>query len=320
MKNTKNLILMIFVSVCSFLLVGVMNVSAQIGFKNSPPVCTPDNVKPGEKVTCYIVGAGTQADSTSSTTPSAQETAGDEASPGQQPLPAPVAEVGPTSEGTPQPTADGGAEDGKTHGFVTRLYTTDGLMFDSVEPYIQDTSAVALEATAQSDSSKKEITIGSKKIDYTCTYYAGKAPKAEWQIGDGDDFRCALFYGNTETPSITVKSGVPPTEIQGLTGTGNGIMVIGKVITHISDDVDAGSSCGELCVLTKEAATVESYTNTSEGSEDYVCAEVHYTKDGTPASNVETGAFTSYFLLAAGALIAISAIAIAKKNNKFYRV
>ena len=320
MKNTKNLILMIFVSVCSFLLVGVMNVYAQVGFKNSPPVCTPDNVKPGEKVTCYIVGTGTQADSTSSTTPSAQETVGGETSPGQQPLPAPVAEVGPTSEGTPQPTADGTAEEGKTHGFVTRLYTTDGLMFDSVEPYIEGTNAIAVEATAQSATNKQTITIGSKSVEYTCSYYPGKAPSAEWQIGAGDDYRCALFYGTTEEPTITVKSGEPKTEIQGLTGHGNGIMVIGKVITHISDDVDAGSSCGELCVLTKEAATVDSYNNTSEGSDEYVCAEVHYTKDGTPASNVETGAFTSYFLLAAGALIAISAIAIAKKNNKFYRV
>ena len=41
-----------------------------------------------------------------------------------------------------------------------------------------------------------------------------------------------------------------------------------------------------------------------------------YEKDCIP----KTGSFASYAVLAAGALIALSAITIAKKHNKFYRV
>ena len=331
MKNTKNLILMIFVSVCSFLLVGVMNVSAQIGFSNMEPVCTPDNVKPGETVTCYIRGKGNQAETgTSSTTPSAQETVAGQASPGQSsPLPAPTAEPAAGTQGAAQ--VDEKANAGKVHGFVTRLYTTDGLRFDSVQPYINGTNAVAYTATSASDANGKhtiELEKGTgeesesetgNKIEFTCTFDGTiSAPSADWQIENGDDYRCALFYSKGKDAVVTVDAGAPSTDIQGLTGTGNGIMVVGKVLTHIDDSVDAGSSCGEFCVFTKEAATTSGYV--LEGTDQYFCAEVHYTKDGTPASNVETGAFTSYFLLAAGALIAISAIAIAKKNNKFYRV
>ena len=49
---------------------------------------------------------------------------------------------------------------------------------------------------------------------------------------------------------------------------------------------------------------------------NYVCQEVHY-KGGV---NPDTGTFASYALLVAGALIAIAAITLAKKNTKLYRV
>ena len=53
----------------------------------------------------------------------------------------------------------------------------------------------------------------------------------------------------------------------------------------------------------------------------YACAEVHYNETGTlPGDGTETGAFASYALLVAGALVAISAITLAKKNNKFSRI
>ena len=94
-------------------------------------------------------------------------------------------------------------------------------------------------------------------------------------------------------------------------------MVIGKVIAHIDASLK-DSSCGELCVYAREAKDTSSYT--MEGSETYFCSEVHYTGDNTPASNVDTGAFTSYLLLAAGAVVAIGAVVLAKKNNKFYKV
>ena len=272
MKTLKNLLLVIFVSVCSFLFVGVLDVSASIGFANDTPVCSPnENLKPGGKTTCYIRGKGNQSNG------------------------------------------------GGVHGFVTRLYTTDGLIFDSVQPYIDNTSAVAYEASANSDK-QETITLSdnSTTISFKCTFDATlKAPKADWQIGQGDPYRCALFYSNTKEGKITVNNGAPKSDIQKLTGTGNGIMVIGKVIAHIDENVDANSSCGELCVFTKEANDTSSYK--LEGSDDYFCTEVHYTT-GKPPAGPPTGAFASYAILAAGALIAVSAVAIAKKHNKIYRV
>ena len=270
MKTIKNLLLVTFVSICSFLLVGVLDVSASIGFANDTPVCSPnENLKPGGKTTCYIRGKGSQSN-------------------------------------------------GTVHGFVTRLYTTDGLIFDSVEPYIDGTNAVAYEASANSDKQETIKIDDNTSINFTCTFNAElKAPKADWQIGEGDPYRCALFYSTTKDASITVKSGAPKADIQNLTGTGNGMMVIGKVIAHIDENIDANSSCGELCVFTKEANGVTNYK--MEGSEDYFCTEVHY-GPGQPPAGPPTGAFASYAILAAGALVAISAVAIAKKHNKIYRV
>ena len=271
MKTIKNLLLVTFVSICSFLLVGVLDVSASIGFANDTPECDPNtDLKPGGKTTCYLRGKGNQTNG------------------------------------------------GGVHGFVTRLYTTDGLIFDSVQPYIDNTSAVAFEASANSDETKTIKIDESTNIEFTCTFNpALKAPKADWQIGDGDPYRCALFYSNTKDGKILVSSGAPKSDIQNLTGTGNGIMVIGKVIAHIDENIDANSSCGELCVFTKEANDTNSYK--LEGSDNYFCTEVHFTA-GKPPAGPPTGAFASYAILAAGALIAVSAVAIAKKHNKIYRV
>ena len=127
MKTLKNLILVIFVSVCSFLLVGVLDVSASIGFANDTPVCSPnENLKPGGKTTCYIRGKGSQSS-------------------------------------------------GTVHGFVTRLYTTDGLIFDSVEPYIDGTNAVAYEASANSDKQETIKIDDNTSINFTCTFKLVKA-------------------------------------------------------------------------------------------------------------------------------------------------
>lgn len=281
MKKSKNLLMMVFVFVCSLLLVGVMNVKATIGFQNDSPVCDPNNnLKPGGTTTCYLRGKATQTQETN-----------------------------------------------KVHGFVTRLYTTDGLRFDDVKPYIDGTSAQAFEATGNSQGKYTIALEGGgdsstdNKIEFTCSFDSTiKAPQADWQIENGDDYRCALFYSKGKDATVTVSSGTPKEEsLKALTGTGSGVMVIGIVDAHIDQNVDANSSCGEICVFTKEATELSSYK--LEGTDAYACTEVHYTNNGGPASDTPTtGAFTSYALLAAGALIAISAVAIAKKHNKFYRV
>lgn len=274
MKKSKNLLMMLFLFVCSLLLVGVMDVKAVVGFTNGDPVCSPNNnLKPGESTTCYIRGHGTQRQ-----------------------------------------------DDSKVHGFVTRLYTTDGLIFDSVEPYIDGTNAKAFEATSNSDKQYTVPLDDNKNFNFTCKYLPTlHAPHADYAFEDGDQYRCALFYSKGETATITVESAAPKGEdLIKLVGTGSGIMIVGKVLAHIDKNADANSSCGELCVFTKEIDSKDNYD--MDGSEDYRCTEVHYTTNMPGNDTPTTGAFTSYALLAAGALVAISAVAIAKKHNKFYRV
>lgn len=282
MKNFKNLILILVFSVCSLLLVGVSKVNAVVGFSTLPPVCSPgSSANDGLK-------------------------AGDKT--------------------TCYIIGTGSQAQGKTHGFLARVYTTDGLLFDAASPYIANTNAASAIASAASDNQKMTLSFsdGTSK-EYTCKYDTGiKADKEAWNIAEGDIFRCVLYYSNTTTPAITVQSAAPKSDIQNLVSSGgNGVMVIGTVAAHIDENSTAQSSCGEICVFVKEADTVESYAGLNEGmgNSNYACSEVHFTTNSVASDDTPvTGAFTSYAILAAGALIAISAVAIAKKHNKIYRV
>ena len=279
MKNYRNLFLLTVLSICSFLLVGVVTVNASVGYANKKPVCDPADaaagLKPGDSTTCYVIGNASHA-----------------------------------------------STDSSVHGFMVRMYTTDGLIFDSVQPYVAGTKAVSYVAAAASDQ-KNTITLdGGTNIEVTCKYDTQlKAEIPDWQINTekGDEFRCAFYYSSGTSNAFTPAAAKPGTDIQGLTGTDNGLMVIGKVIAHIDQNAKNESRCGELCVFAKEAESTSSYANLNEGTGTYMCAEVHYTADSV-ATNTPTGAFVSYAILAAGALIAVSAVAIAKKHNKIYKV
>ncbi len=283
MKEIKNVLLVLLISVCSLLLVNVMTVKAQagIGFSNLNPVCDPsEDLKLGEKTTCYVLGKGTVT----------------------------------------VPEGDNAEKQGLTHGFVVRMYTTDGLLFDEVQPYINNTNAVAYSASAGSDT-QNSFKAGDETVNFTCSFNGNLAAEnSAYQFEAGDIYKCAIYYSNSKDPLITVKSGEPTTNIQGLTGKDNGIMVIGKVIAHIDENKKGETSCGELCVYSTEIKTTSEYQNGLQSSERYLCTEVHFKDDSSTSPGPNTGAFASYALLAAGALIAVSAVAIAKKHNKIYRV
>ena len=78
------------------------------------------------------------------------------------------------------------------------------------------------------------------------------------------------------------------------------------------------NDCGRLCVEVSYSGDRSDY-GALEGNvtgTDAPCAEVKPT--GTPQP--PTGSFTSYIVLIGGAFVAIGAIALARKNNKFFRV
>lgn len=128
--------------------------------------------------------------------------------------------------------------------------------------------------------------------------WQGYSPIAYWTVklnNDATDESCGKFcleldYKATEAGESA--SG-------GLTSDGAGCAeirpVINKVTCQVKDDKYYGP--------TGEEITQEEYKKQCEATKP-----------------PETGSFASYAVLAAGAFIALSAITIAKKHNKFYRV
>lgn len=98
---------------------------------------------------------------------------------------------------------------------------------------------------------------------------------------------------------------------------------VAEYTVKLADDATT-RECGSMCVDVYYALTANQYGQddvTSDlklgvSSKD-VCDEVKPTGQGNPSN---TGSFASYIALAAGAFIAVSAIVVAKKNNKFSRI
>lgn len=284
MKKAKNYLLLSIIAICSFAMAGMLRVNASNnGFKlyANSPVCDPSTgLKPGDMTTCYIVGSVSSADGTS-------------------------------------------------HGFGVRAYTTDGLLFkDATVTNIDgQTSQLILDPNAQSAGQGK-ININGD-VTVTCQYdkninitnAKNQNMKDKWMIEDDDEFKCIYFYSTSETDAFKTSVAGPNDVVKKVLGTegSNLIMVIGTITAQIDPTITNKSDCGELCVSVVEAASKGDYTNIFDANGDYACTEVHYEAGGV-AGSPNTGAFASYAVLAAGVLVAISAIAIAKKHNKIYRV
>ena len=137
---------------------------------------------------------------------------------------------------------------------------------------------------------------------------------------------CAFFMSNSSTNAILPSTGNTITGLKKGNNEYNGYTDIGY-FTVTLDETATKQDCGRLCVTvqfaeTKAAFTSEQGPSADSGSKE-ACDEITPILAGEVASveeTPETGNFASYAVLAAGAFIAISAIAIAKKHNKFYRV
>lgn len=296
MKNLKNILLMSVLTVGSLCFLGVNKVDA-LDYSFSL-VCEPEAIEPGETSNCYLVG-------------SAKEVSGD------------------------------------LHGFVTQAYTTDALKLKgaSVTGNVPNTKAAFMKAASAStggtaiSGTNLPGTLGSFKC-----VYDSNAPGAK----EGMDYGCAVFYSTTTANAFTnaalIKGNTAemlPNGSQSLKSDGTSLFaVVGSYQVELPENVDykALQSCGEICVKAWKIPTSEYYDKytkcqsaTPEGGEceaasslqtqgkdgaNYFCNEI--SKVGALGS--ETGAFASYAVLVAGALIAISAIAIAKKHNKLYRI
>jgi hypothetical protein len=133
----------------------------------------------------------------------------------------------------------------------------------------------------------------------------------------------------------------------------SGYTIIGWWQVKLADDATA-DNCGKICVYIDPVMTMADLTATPRPTLDDPstsngrCREIkpkieikktcytegegenikYYGKDGNPTTKEQyekdcippTGGWASYAVLAAGAFIALSAITIAKKHNKFYQV
>lgn len=117
------------------------------------------------------------------------------------------------------------------------------------------------------------------------------------------------------------------------TTTGTGVSSIDSQYTGYTnfgyfevqlDDTATVTECGRLCLFADYAATAADYGKNVHVTTEEVCEEISPKVTGTATpvkpDTPETGSFVSIAVLVAGALIAIGAIAIAKKNNKIYKV
>ncbi len=285
--SKKRKLLFILIALLVIPLVGLRNVNAAaLGIKNRTVVCE-DDLEVGESTKCYLLGTGESS--------------------------------------------------GESHGFVTKVYTRDGLRLMDAAGYPADTKAFKVEPTSGSEGKKTSDGIINNLI---CKADAGTNTNTDYPYtGEGQDYACVAFYSSSkDKKNFTVANGKPKSsdtklkehfDNQGLAG----LMVIGSYTVKLENG-DANSGCGEICVKSweiEEASDYDTYSNgpdaggatvnPGEGSNQYFCAEVHIEREpGESLGTPETGAFVSYTLLIAGALIAISAIVIVKKNTKIYHV
>lgn len=213
------------------------------------------------------------------------------------------------------------------NGYIVNAYTTKFLQIVSAKKMVRNSSAAWTDATSATATIAPTEDMPDALKSFSCAYDSGG-------IGSGitvTSYGCGAFYTiknaenafTRETIKNTgIKSGLLPNATYG---------VIGSITVQL-DENTTGNECGEICVKVWRVPTESNYADyTSCGTTDednsnncgsdsggvYKCKEIHYNEDGQLA---ETGAFASYALLAACALVAISAIALSKKNNKFSRI
>ena len=288
MRKFKNMLLMSLLAICAVAIVGMDEVHAavyQIG-STASIVCEPDTISTGEGTDCYLVGK-------------------------------------------PNPATG----DYSLHGYVTYAYTTDYLELNgaSANKNIANSDAVFIEPSSATDGYKATGNMPSGLNGFNCQYDSAN-------VETGMDFGCAIFYtvsgqANAFTPASIVKDNDPNVLPNRDTAYG----VIGSYQVSVSAEA-VGEACGELCIKAWNIPGENDYNHIAScqtdgekadgtkctdvtaiqtiGNNGYICREVHY-KGGV---NPDTGTFASYTLLIAGALIAIAAVVLAKKNTKLYRV
>lgn len=228
--------------------------------------------------------------------------------------------------------------DYRVHGYVAQAYTTDYLTLVGAEKNenITNTDAAFSKATTTSgdDTIANKDNMPDVVKGFKCSYDSANAANAH-------SYGCGVFYttNNSSTYAFTPSAILNNVNRDIIKDQGYG--VIGSFTVKLDEDSKT-NTCGEVCVAVWRMTTDMSYNDYKKcaaGGDDceeptnmqspgnkggYNCVELHQKSKTLPDSpepdTPDTGAFVSYAILAAGAVIAISAIAMAKKNSKFNKI
>ena len=284
MKNIRNKVLSAILAISGLMMVGITTVKAAntnaFTLLNSDVVCEPNKLEKGDMATCYLIG---------------------------------------------KPDGEDGAS---VHGYVVNAYTTKYLKLENTKKVVAtNTGHVFSTAQSGTDTIKASADMPEDLKLFSCQN--DPTIKTDEELSS---FGCGIFYtvAGAQTNAFT------PETVKGA-GAGLGTEVlpdstygaIGAFYVKLDDKVQ-GNECGEICVKVWRVPDADLYSNSkytacsnadgcgSDTGNVYDCKEVHY--NAPIIEPEETGAFASYALLIAGALIAVSAITLAKKNNKFSRI
>jgi hypothetical protein len=300
MKKTRNLLLLatLFVSIFAF---AVTANARAWGFSRAQLVCNPEELEAGGSADCYYFGK-------------------------------PSGEVSESNAG-----------------FYTRMYSTDNLVIDDV---VVNAKLSGAGARYVESASLNEAVIQTPSADMP-SKLSGFRCVVEPAGGDAKSTGCGIFYSTQSSgsdnkvykaASMVIYGDLTAQKVKTKINTTD-VAVLGHIKVSLPDTNDV-EACGNLCIAsyaigsnddwdrgdcTNNAGTSEWSGESCEGStpsltpatqgkqEEFDCFEIKL-KQGTPQHVPESGAFVSYAILAAGALIAISAVTIAKKHNRIQKI
>lgn len=149
-----------------------------------------------------------------------------------------------------------------------------------------------------------------QKVGEKNTHVTSAAKNYECTSNDG----CLVF--SSQDPAVGInpnKIGASGNDIPAL-DTYSDFTNVGFVTVSLSSEAP-DSDCASLCLDIYEVATEAGYASTLSSVGEVPCADLTPVGGGAP-----TGSFASYTILIGGAFVAIAAIALARKNNKFYKI
>ena len=313
MKRTKKVLFLAVLFASIFCLVGRVNAAEKAwGIKNQTLICNPQALEAGKSSECYFLGT--------------QD----------------IASTGYVTNNA---------------GFYMMIYTTQNLQLVDVKANsnLKDVGAKLIKnsGTNVTNISPLESTMPDGLGKFKCNI-----AKYTEKTKNKNDAGCAVFYthkGKTAAfnkGSMAVYGYLSSHQqlITKLNIAAQDAVVLGTIEVKLPKENNL-EGCGDICIATFGVATEADWSHgdcinndmTSEwDTENGSCADANLTNETPPGGNKNmvdghyycyeltlksvtpqntgTGAFVSYAILAAGALIAISAVTISKKHNRLQKI